>query len=94
MKTFIVWAQELIGDERGNSELEDKSIEIMKSKEQRKKKKRNKKQSLRSKTTGLTFMLQESQKVRRNNVLQQKIGEEIIAENFPNMLKDRNLKIQ
>lgn len=38
MKTFIVWAQELIGDERGNSELEDKSIEIMKSKEQRKKK--------------------------------------------------------
>lgn len=33
MKTFIVWAQKLIGDERGNSELEDKSIEIVKSKE-------------------------------------------------------------
>lgn len=38
---FTVWAQQSIGDERGNSEHKGKSEEIMQSKEERKKRKIN-----------------------------------------------------
>lgn len=39
-------------------------------------------------------MLWESQKMKRKSIVQNKIFEEIVAGNFPDMVKDRHVKIQ